>query len=55
MKTVTAGRLIRKYHTRDPFQLARMLGINVKFIDTKQQKGFCKILLKNSFIFIFKN
>ena len=55
MKTVTAGRLIRKYHTRDPFQLARMLGIHVKFIDTKQQKGFCKILLKNSFIFINRN
>lgn len=55
MKTVTAGRLIRKYHTRDPFQLARMLGIHVKFIDTKQQKGFCKILLRNSFIFINRN
>ena len=55
MKTVTAGRLIRKYHTRDPFQLARMLGIHVKFIDTKQQKGFAKILLKNSFIFINRN
>ncbi|MBR3365424.1 MAG: ImmA/IrrE family metallo-endopeptidase [Solobacterium sp.] len=56
MKTATpAGRLIRKYHTRDPFQLARMLGIHVKFIDTKQQKGFAKILLKNSFIFINRN
>lgn len=50
-----AGRLVRKYHTRDPFQLARALGIHVKYIDTRRQKGFSRILLKNPFIFINRN
>ena len=49
------GRLIRKYSTRDPFTIAGMLGITVRFIDTKKQKGYCKILLNNSFIFISEN
>ncbi len=50
-----AEQLIRKYHTRDPFQLARRLGIQVKYINTKQQKGFCRIILKQRFIFINRN
>ena len=50
-----ADQLIRRYHTRDPFQLAKLLNIQIRYIDTKQQKGFAKILLKNSFIFINRN
>ena len=45
-------RLIERHDTRDPFQLARLLGYYVKFINTKKQKGFCKIYLNNYFIFI---
>ncbi len=47
--------LIRKYGTRDPFRIAGMLGISVKFISTKRQKGFCRVVLKNPFIFINRN
>ena len=47
--------LVRKYGTRDPFQIARMAGITVKFINTKKQKGFCRIILNNAFIFISRN
>jgi len=47
--------LIERHATRDPFQLARLLGYYVKFINTKKQKGFCKIYLNNYFIFINSN
>lgn len=47
--------LIEKYETRDPFELARLLGCFVKFINTKTQKGFCKIIFNNRFIFINQN
>lgn len=47
--------LIEKYETRDPFQLARLLGCSVKYINTKTQKGFCKIIFSNRFIFINQN
>lgn len=47
--------LIRKYGTRDPFQIARRAGIRVKYINTKKQKGFCRIILNNPFIFISEN
>ncbi len=50
-----AAHLIAEYQTRDPFQLARALGFSVKYIDTRKQKGFCKILLNNGFIFISQN
>ena len=46
------ARLIRKYHTRDPFRIADELGIRVRYIHTKRQKGFCKIFLRNRFIFL---
>ena len=47
--------LVRKYRTRDPFQIASGLGISVRYINTKQQKGFCKIILNRKFIFINRN
>lgn len=48
-------RLVMQYETRDPFQLAQRLGCYVKFINTRHQKGFCKVLLNNRFIFINQN
>ena len=48
-------KLIKRFGTRDPFEIANMLGYSVKFINTKKQKGFCKILLNNFFIFINGN
>ena len=48
-------RLVSQYETRDPFQLAQRVGCYVKFINTKHQKGFCKVLLNNRFIFINQN
>ena len=47
--------LIERYGTRDPFEIAERLGYYVKLINTKKQKGFCKILLNNYFIFINAN
>lgn len=47
--------LIEKFGTRDPFEIAERLGYFVKLINTKKQKGFCKILLNNYFIFINVN
>ncbi len=49
------NKLIKRFGTRNPFEIAQMLGYKVKFINTKTQKGFCKILLNNSFIFINEN
>ncbi|MBR3357965.1 MAG: ImmA/IrrE family metallo-endopeptidase [Solobacterium sp.] len=47
--------LVRRYGTRDPFQIARMCGVHVRYINTKKQKGFCKIILNNPFIFLSQN
>ena len=47
--------LIERYGTRDPFEIADRLGYYVRLINTKKQKGFCKILLGNYFIFINAN
>ena len=48
-------RLVNQYETRDPFQLAQFSGCYVRFISTKHQKGFCKIILNNMYIFINQN
>lgn len=47
--------LVRKYDTRDPFRIAGMLGVTVKYINTRRQKGFCRVILGNMFIFINRN
>ena len=41
--------------SHDPFLLAQFTGCNVRFINTKFQKGFCQIILNNKFIFINQN
>ena len=47
--------LIERYGTRDPFEIADRLGYYVRLMNTRKQKGFCKILLGNCFIFINVN
>lgn len=48
--------LIKKYETRDPFQLAEALGITVMFReDFKKLKGMYKVILRNRYIFINSN
>lgn len=48
-----AQALVKKYDTRDPFEIARQLGIGIyscgNFVDLK---GMYKVLLRNRFIFI---
>ena len=48
-------KLIRKYHTRNPFQIAQELGIEVRYIDTKRQKGMCRIIMNTPYIWISQN
>ena len=47
--------LVTRYGTRDPFRIAKYLDITVKFINTRRQKGFCKIIDDCMFIFINRN
>lgn len=49
-------RLIRRYRSSDPFELADALSITVlERGDFKRQKGAFKVILNNSFIFINAN
>lgn len=49
-------RLIRRYGTSDPFELAEYLGITIlECHDFKLQKGAFKAILNNCFIFIDAN
>ena len=47
--------LIAEYCTRDPFQIAFLMDVAVKFINTKRQKGLCAIFDGYPFIFINQN
>ena len=47
--------LIYDFKTRDPFQIAKLKGYTVKFLDLKRQKGFCTNIYNNYFIFINEN
>ena len=47
--------LIVEFETRDPFQIARLKGYAVRFLDLKRQKGFCTNIYNNYFIFINEN
>ncbi|MBR2759830.1 MAG: ImmA/IrrE family metallo-endopeptidase [Solobacterium sp.] len=47
--------LVREYGTRDPFKIAGLLDISVKYINTRRQKGFCRIIDGCPFIFINRN
>ena len=47
--------LVRQYGTRDPFRIARQKGIQIYYMNTSHQKGFSRIILKQSCIFINEN
>lgn len=48
--------LIKKYDTRDPFELAKELGVNIIFRDDfLNLKGMYKVILRNRYIFINSN
>lgn len=47
--------LIRKYGIRDPFRIAQLLDITVKYISTKRQKGLCAMIDDIPFIFVNRN
>lgn len=46
---------IRRYGTRDPFEIARARGIQVRYLPMQVQKGFSVGVLKNYFIYINEN
>lgn len=50
-----AIKLIRKYNTRNPFELAYALNINVRFYDFNKLKGFYTYYKRNRFIGINQN
>lgn len=47
--------LIAKYRTKNPFKLAKSLGIIVKFVDLGEVRGLFKKILKRKYIFINSN
>lgn len=47
--------LITKYRTKNPFKLAKSLGIIVKFVDLGEVRGLFKKILKRKYIFINSN
>lgn len=48
--------LVRRFHTRDPFQIAEALGIEVLFCDDfGPLKGMYRVIKRNRFIFINKD
>lgn len=51
--SILPRRLIRRYHTNDPFEIAAALDITImERSDFQRQKGAFKVVLHNSFIFI---
>ena len=52
---IISKRLIKRFQTRDPFVIAKELGIRIIYVEMKTQKGFCRNILRNFFIFINSN
>lgn len=50
-----SSELIQTHGIRDPFRLSSLLGITVKYISTKRQKGLCAVIDDLPFIFINRN
>ena len=46
-----ANKIMMQYGTRDPFEIANELGIELIPVDFKKQKGAYKVILRNRFIF----
>ncbi len=47
-----ADKLVSDIGTRDPFKIARELGICVMPVDFRKQKGAYKVIMRNRFIFL---
>ena len=47
-----ANKMVRKMGTRDPYQMAKELGIDVIPLHFKRQRGAYKVLLRSRFIFL---
>ena len=50
-----ANSLIKRFKTRDPFEIADNLNIDVKYGDFKELKGFYRYMYRNRFIVINSN
>lgn len=54
--TQKGAKLVRKFDTRDPFKIAKDLGIKVMFVDDfKDLKGVYRVIKRNRWIFINSN
>lgn len=54
--TKKGANLVRHYGTRDPFKIAKELGIKVMFVDNfKKLKGVYRVIKRNRWIFINSN
>lgn len=53
--TARAEELIALFGTRDPFRIASLLEITVKYINTRRQKGLCAVIADVPFIFVNRN
>lgn len=51
----TANRMVADVGTRDPYKMARELGINIIPMNFKRQRGAYKVTMRNRFIFISQN
>lgn len=50
-----ARKLVRRFKTRDPFEVAEELGITILYLDCKKQKGAFKVIVNQMFIYINDN
>ena len=41
----TVDKLVRKYHTRDPYELCQLLGIKIHYYDLQKKFANCKFKL----------
>ena len=46
------NKLIDRCGTRDPYKVAKELGINIIYRDFEKQRGAYKVILKNRFVFL---
>ena len=51
--SLIGGRLVKRYRTRDPFEIAGQIGINIMFCnDFGPLKGMYRVIKRNRFIFL---
>ena len=54
--TKKGAKLIHQYETRDPFKIAKEIGVNVMFVDNFEKlKGVYRVIKRNRWIFINSN